>query len=421
MADMVVGLGKFGAVFHKRELKNGANLFFFERKGMPISLRVVFFAGSRFDFILGTAHFLEHMLLAGTEKFPSKNLIASCIQRVGGDFSASTSANSLRVNVEVPEASDISIGTEILDQVLNHSLFNESTIEKERGSILSEFQSKASNPKEHVYDVSRKITLQNTPLEESNLGNAESIKSISKKDLFNHKNLFLTSGRAVFVASGDIDISKLEQALESIDLPLSPRFKLNGPLPTAKDKKLEVENYPGVSELQVIFSCRTLPTDYKQYCAMSLLSNLLGEGRGSRLITTLRYKEGLVYSVFTQYIQSPDWGSLSIKLSCDKGNFEKVKQLIFQEFDKLQNEGISDDELLDFKNKISKGAVRHSQTSEAWVNLHETQALFYPDDFKTLSDYINTINSLTKEDIQKSINQYLKEENFFTAICGGYK
>lgn len=107
-------LEKFALQLHQEKLDNGTNLLLLERKGMPIYLRAAFFAGFRFDNVPGTTHFLEHMLLAGTKKFPTKNLIADHIQKVGGEFGASTGNNILRFNIEIPEAVDIDRGIEIM-------------------------------------------------------------------------------------------------------------------------------------------------------------------------------------------------------------------------------------------------------------------------------------------------------------------
>lgn len=417
---MIKTLGDFGVNLHKAQLKNGSNVFLFQRKGMPIYIRTIFFAGSRFDAIPGVAHFLEHMLLAGTKKFPKKNLIAEHIQRVGGDFGASTSPNSLRINIEIPEASDLSVGIEVLNEIINESLFDPTTIENERGSIVSEFQSKLSNPKEYVNEVSRRLSLQSLAAGQSTLGGIDNIQKISVDNLLGHKNRFLTSGRVAFIVSGGVEPEELLNTLEQVALPISERFEIAEKLPITNNQTMEVVQYPGTKELQVVFSCRTSIENYKEYCALKVLNDLIGNGRGSRLITRLRYENGLVYNISSSIIESPDWGIFSIKLSCDKNNFQKVKEIIFEEFESLIKNGVSESKLEDTKTKISKGSVRHSQTSESWVDSHETQSLFYPENLKTLADYIETVNSITNNDLQEVINKYLKRENFVIAICGDY-
>lgn len=414
-------LEKFGVTVYKEELKNGANIFLFARKGMPIYLRASFFAGSRFDSVSGTAHFLEHMLLAGTKKFPTKNLIADYIQKIGGDFSASTDNNLLRFNIEIPEAEDIDTGIEVISECLTVPLFNEEAIKTEREAILAELRSKKSNPKEYIAEVQRKVALQGTQTARSTLGNEVSIKSITKNDLLNYKKDFINSGRLSFIASGDISIENLKDKLDSLNLESGEKFAIGEKLPIIREKDAEVEFYKGINHLQVALVCRINLENYVEYCALMLLNNVLAVGRGSRLITKLRYENGLAYTVTSSVFDTIDWGTLRIQLSCDNSNLEKVKSLIFKEFSELRQNNISSVELENIKSKISKGSIRSLQTSEAWVAFHENDTLFLPSDLHTVEDYINTINALTLEDIKKIINKYLLEENFYIAICGDYK
>jgi len=413
-------LPKFGVELHQTKLKNGTNVFLFKRKGMPIYLRATFFAGSRFDSIPGTAHFLEHMLLAGTKKFPTKNLIADYIQKVGGEFGANTGNNLLRFNIEIPEAQDIDTGIEVMSECLNDSLFNDQTIETERGAILSEIRSKKSNPKEYISEVQRRVSLQGTPAARSTLGDEASIKNITKNDLIDYQKEFISSGRLSFIASGDISIESLKEKLNFINLEPGKKLTLMGKLPIIREKGVEVEFYKGVNHLQVALVCRTDIKDYVEYCALMVLNSIIAVGRGSRLITSLRYENGLVYTVASSVFSTIDWGTLKISLSCDKDNLEKVKDLIFKEFDELRQNNVSSVELENTKSKISKGSIRYFQTSGAWVDFHENDALFSPSSFHTAEDYIKTINELTLKDIKKVIDKYLFKENFYIAVCGDY-
>ncbi len=414
-------LTKFGVEFHHEVLRNGVNLFLFKRKGMPIYIRATFFAGSRFDSIHGTAHFYEHMLVAGTKKFPSKNLIADYIQKVGGEFGASTSNTILKFNVEIPEAKDLETGIEIMRECLVNSLFDPKTIETERGSIISELNAKKTNPNEYVFEVFSRIAFQDTALENSVLGTEAEVKTIKKDDLLNFGSKFIHSGNLAFVASGDINIDELKTALESIHIPEGKKFEVENQIPTIKTRNSEIEFYSGVKQLQVIFGCRTSIETFKEYCALRVLNNVLGGGRGSRLITKLRYENGLVYSVSSNILESADWGMFRIRLSCDKDNFKLAKQLILDEFDNLKQNNITTEELENNKSKISKGSIRDLQTSISWVNNHETDSIFNPEALNTIEDHIKMIENLTLDDISMVIKKYLREENFYTAICGDYK
>ena len=150
-----------------------------ERKGSPIYMRFIFNAGARYDTKYGLAHFVEHMLVAGTEKFPTKDALARYIDATGGSFSASTNSDILYLNIEIAEKGDFDIAIQLIDQIFNHSLFDKQTIEKERGAIITELQKKRSNPESYIWSVFQKISFQNTPAGHPTLGDMDSINSIN--------------------------------------------------------------------------------------------------------------------------------------------------------------------------------------------------------------------------------------------------
>ncbi len=75
----------------KREtfnLSSGTHVVLFNRPKMPVHILVTFIAGSRFDpeGKEGLAHFMEHMLLAGTKTYTTKDIMAGFIEDLGGFY-----------------------------------------------------------------------------------------------------------------------------------------------------------------------------------------------------------------------------------------------------------------------------------------------------------------------------------------------
>lgn len=414
-------LSKFGVELNQTRLKNGAPVFLFKRKGMPIHLKAVFYAGSRFDEMPGVAHFLEHMLVAGTEKFPSKNLLADHIQKVGGDFGASTNQDTIKFWIEIPEVVDLGIGIELLNECLTKSSFNSEIIENERGAIFSELKSKKSNPSQYIHDVSRRLAFQNTSIQHGNLGSESDIAVITKDILLNHYKKYIHTGRVVFVVSGGVEMDHLIDQLNEISLPTGEYFRPSEEVPIFNEQKMLIEPYEGMSQLHVVLTRRFIAEDYKELCALWVLNYVLASGRGSRLVTKLRYQNGLVYMVNGSIMNAPDWGRINISFSCDRNNYKEVTDLIYSEFKILKGTGLSESELENVKSRITKGAIRDMQTSASWAAFHENTCLYEPDNVKTIEEYLNTILDLTRSDISDVINKYLNKEDFFVAICGEYK
>lgn len=95
-------------------------------------------AGSRFESeeTNGTAHFLEHMILKGTEK-RSAGALEEEIENMGGHLKAYTSREQTAYYVKVM-GSDVLKALDILADILQNSRFEERSISRQRGVILRE-------------------------------------------------------------------------------------------------------------------------------------------------------------------------------------------------------------------------------------------------------------------------------------------
>lgn len=88
--------------------------------------------------LYGTAHFLEHMLFMGTEKYPSENEYTEFIKNNGGGDNAYTSLTDTNYYFDIsneafPEALDR------FSQFFKKPLLGESSAEREMKAVDSEF------------------------------------------------------------------------------------------------------------------------------------------------------------------------------------------------------------------------------------------------------------------------------------------
>ncbi|MGH7093625.1 MAG: M16 family metallopeptidase, partial [Stellaceae bacterium] len=86
--------------------------------------------------INGVAHFLEHMAFKGTERRSARD-IAEEIEAVGGHLNAYTSRESTAYYAKVLKE-DAPLALDILADILLHSAFDPTEMERERTVILQE-------------------------------------------------------------------------------------------------------------------------------------------------------------------------------------------------------------------------------------------------------------------------------------------
>ncbi len=417
------GIEALGTSRHEGELENGSKLVVFERPGMPVYMRASLFAGSRFDPLDkgGLSHFSEHMVAAGTRRFPTKDKLAAHIEQYGGSIGATIGLEILSVNTEVGDPKDLRVGMKVMHEMLLEPLFRKRTIESERSSIQRELGVKKSNPSEMAWDVYKRLFYQGTPVGRSGLGSEESINRISKPDLDEFYANNFRSGNTTFVVSGGVKFDEvMKMGQDYLNLPRSKRFTLPTSLPIIRDKAVDIEPYVGKDQVHLVLGFRTTPRFHPDNPALDVITEIIGGGRASSLIRLLRYGRGLVYGVWGYQLSLSDSGAWVIKTSTAKDKLNEVLSIISGEIKRIQNHGLTQKEVCFAQNKIVKSARMDLQTSSDWVDWHSEYELT-GNNPSELKDQMDGILKVTPESTRIVAQNYFAPGKWYLGICGDVK
>jgi predicted Zn-dependent peptidase len=401
------------------QLNNGIKIVNFRRNGAPLAIKCQFFAGSRFDDIEGTSHFLEHLLVAGTKKFPTKDKLATFIENNGGFLGAVTGMDNISINLSLGDPKDISIASEVLREVIINPIFEDKIIENERQAIYRELSDHKSNPSKAISTVNRHLFYQNTILGRSTLGTEESIQNIKNTDLISYYQNNILFGQLVLVTCGDISIDVIKKEfsfLESINyLTKTPKKDLE----IWRKKRILIEKFNQNDQIYFSYAFRTGNISDITNPAFSIILQALAASRSSRLITRLRYENGLIYGINSWHEQLFDAGSFGFKTSTSKPNFQKVIDIIELELNSLIQNGLSNDELNFVKNKIIKSGRLNLQTSESIVGFHAyKQFLDNKQAPWTIENYTEELEKVDSNSIKNAAAKYLDPTKSYLAVCG---
>ena len=124
--------------------------------------------------IPGLAHFLEHTILLGTEKYPS-NAFNEFLSKNSGNSNAYTTMNSTNYHFE--------IGNDAIEKALDMfstfficPLFNEDLIERELSAVNSEFKLMERNDKERLSSIITFDGYNESPYRKFTFGNMSTLK-----------------------------------------------------------------------------------------------------------------------------------------------------------------------------------------------------------------------------------------------------
>jgi predicted Zn-dependent peptidase len=137
----------------------------------------------------------------------------------------------------------------------------------------------------------------------------------------------------------------------------------------------------------------------------------------SRLFQSIREKHGLAYSVFSELQLFRDTGCLAVYAGTSLASARQVIQMTMDEFRRMANETVSDEELKRAKDHL-KGSLALSleSTSSRMSNLAR-QELFFGR-FFTVDEMVESINRVTAEEIRQVASDFFTGRQVGLTVLG---
>ncbi len=149
----------------------------------------------------GVSHFLEHMLFDGTERY-TREEISVWVDATGSFLNAFTRKETT-VFFFLTGKEHLEDGLEILSQMLLHSIFPSSEIEKERKVILEELRESAGGPGGARSDFIERYHYSGSVLAEPVVGYTGTIESLTREEIIDYyRNHYLPSRMRIVVMGG---------------------------------------------------------------------------------------------------------------------------------------------------------------------------------------------------------------------------
>lgn len=191
--------------------------------GGSLSLRLAVNAGSLHESVLGAgyAHFLEHMLFNGTEKYPG-NEITDALHSIGVEFgpdiNAYTSYDETVYQLDLiidEEEESVATAFDILSQWAHAATITPGDVEDERGIVRDEYRLRVETGLGAVFQVFDRMYNQGTPyIGRSPIGTVENIEATTADDLRDFYETWYVPSNMAVIAVGDLPLDTLEDLVE---------------------------------------------------------------------------------------------------------------------------------------------------------------------------------------------------------------
>jgi len=356
----------------------------------------------------GISHFTEHMLFKGTKRRSSKKL-SDEVESLGGYLNAFTSKEQTcyygrGLGQHLPKVFDV------ISDMIQNSVYKESEIGKESGVIVDELYDIEDSPEEIIFDKFESNLYVGNSLHYPIIGTEKNIRSFKHDDFVNYTEKFYTSENMIISASGEVDHDKIVRLVEKIEFKLNKSKKLKRKRINFQ-KSIDLFFQKEIQQAHVIIGKSTVGYNNKDRLKVNLLSHILGEGSSSRLFHTLREKNGITYQINSFLNSFSDVSTFGVYFSTGEKTLTKATDLVYKEFDKIIQCGISKREFNRAKEYI-KGQLLMQLESTSNRMIRMAQSILYYNKVKLIQQSIDEINAIELDEIIELSKTLLDRENF---------
>ncbi len=353
----------------------------------------------------GVAHFLEHLFFKGTQNHEPGEF-DKILETKGAITNAATSKDFTHYYVTIP-SKDFDLAMELHADMMMHPLIPRNEMEKERKVVLEEINKDLASPTRILQENLNSMLYTSHPYKRKVIGRSDVIETITRDQVLNFYNEHYSPSNMITIIIGDVDSAyALERVKEVFNSEYKKQTKTIYPKEPQLEKQQKKTDYIKTESGYMVIGFRGVPIDDKESYALDVLATILGDGRSSVLNQVLKEKKRLAFSVDAGNSTFRDDGIFYISTNFEPAKCKQVQDTIFAEIKKIQEKGVTDEQLSLAKNIIERSTYysRESITNIA-TEIGYTMAL--TNDIKFYDNYLNNIKNVTKEEVKKAANKYL--------------
>ena len=366
----------------------------------------------------GAAHWVEHMMFRGTERFPM-GVLDAAIDRLGGVWNAQTAQDYTAYYTTLPTA-EIGLALEVEADRMRNLLFKAEDFEAERRIILSERQSAANDPLFALDERLNHCAFREHGYRHDALGEEEDLRRLDRATLYDFYQQHYRPANAIAVAAGAFDsvamlsqIRALYEALPATEA-LPPPVRIEAPQTSERRFQLRHEGENAFIEI----AYRAPPVTHPDWFPLAVLAGILagasGPGSGnidnrtSRLYRRL-VKGGLAVAVDGNLSPRRDPYLYHLTLTLQHGQeAAEVELAALAELERLRQGELSEREIERAK-KQARALFAYSTegvTGQAfWLAFAENF-----DSHRWFEEYVERLSAVTTEEIREVARRYLRPE-----------
>ncbi len=400
-----------------RDLPNGMKLIVKPREDTEaVALHVWFRVGSVYEKYdeKGMAHFLEHMLFNGSEKY-SYGEIDLIVESLGGNINAGTSKDFTYYHIEIAYPY-WKIALEVLHQLTLKATLEEEMMKKEKEIVIEELRRGKDNPTTLLWEEFEKEAYKVSPYRFPVIGFENTIRNFSRDMLLEFYRNYYQPRNGAIVIVGKVEPQEVEEEVlktfgkeEGRKVP-KPQILSEPPQEGVRFKKI---HDPRIQKAYWIVGWRVPPLPKKEYYALVVLDQILSTGKTSLFYRELREK-GVVYSIFGGDLGRPRDNMFIVSATFEPDKYEEVKSKVFLLL-KETYENLTDEQVEEAKKRIINSRIFEEERVESQAyDIGYSYTVAKDLDFYRFFE--SNVSSVRRVDVLRIFERFLKEDNYVEVL-----
>jgi predicted Zn-dependent peptidase len=293
----------------------------------------------------GMAHFLEHLVFKGGQKYDHYRKVNETAERMGAVLNAYTSHDLVAFHITC-RAEVVGEAIDLLTDFVGRPKIDAEELDRERGVVIQEIARSDDQPSIMAEKLIDRAAFGDHPLGRPVLGPAEHLRTFSREDILAFRARQWAGSRG-----GAFVVGNVEHLPEDNDLAEAfgrfPSISANGrsePAPPFEPQTLVEHRGSNQSHLRISYRPSIDPRDSADRAALGVYSTLLGGSMGSRLFDEIREQRGLAYSVYSVDHAFADVPILQLSAGLESGKCVEAFRRMGEIVDELRSDGPNEEE-----------------------------------------------------------------------------
>jgi predicted Zn-dependent peptidase len=329
----------------------------------------------------GMAHFLEHLVFKGGQKYDDYRKVNETAERMGAVLNAYTSHDLVAFHITC-RAEVVGDAIDLLTDFVGRPKIDAEELDRERGVVIQEIARAHDQPSvlaEHLID---RAAFGDHPLGRPVLGPEEHLRTFTREAIvaFRSRQWAGSRGGAFLVGN----LSSLPDDSDLADgFGRFPSISPNGgtePAPPFTPQTLVEPRESNQSHLRISYRPSIDPRDPSARAALGVYSTLLGGSMGSRLFDEIREQRGLAYSVYSVDHSFADVPILQLSAGLESGKCVEAYARMREIVDELRSEGPNEAEFERARAYAAGRRVLAFENTNAVARYAATQSIVFGQD-----------------------------------------